>query len=187
MSDHDDVLPEEVQCRSAAVEEVDVDAGTILVRAVPYDVEVALSSTLFEKFERGSLGRASTAPHRVKMHLQHDGPLIGRADRIEDRDDGLWVWSKFSSTAHAQEARALAADGTLDQVSIRFRPMKGHMRVEYRGEEVHVSHSRAHLLDVDLVSHGAYSAGAYVASVRAAHQRATDRDRIIAALRSLQA
>lgn len=182
-----DLLLNDVECRSAVVEGIDADAGTILVRAVPYAVETELADGVFEQFERGSLGRAASAPHRVKMHLQHDGPLIGRGERIEDREDGLWMLAKFSATPAAQEARALAADGTLDQVSVRFRPMRDHMRVERRDGAVHITHSRAHLLDVDLVSHGAYFQDAFVASVRAADRRATARDALIARLEALQA
>lgn len=158
--------------RAAQIEEVDKDQGTILMRALPYDHEVELMPKLFESFDRGALARAADAPHRVKLfHLHSNHPashLIGHAMELDDRADGMWMRARFSNTLAGQEARELASDGTLDQVSVEFRPMKEWLKVDRRADGVHVRHSRAHLLGVALVPHGAYADKAFVAAVRAA-------------------
>jgi len=177
------------QHRAATVEHVDVDAGTILMRAIPYDVETSLGPRVFESFAPGAFARAANAPNRCKMWHEHGGPLIGCATEIEDRPDGSWIRAKFAKTTHAQEARELAADGVLDQVSITFRPVADEYRVDKRSDGVHVRHSRAALLGVALVAHGAYGADAVIASVRDADDGTVQRHReaMLARLRALDA
>jgi HK97 family phage prohead protease len=176
----------EIQHREAVVEHVDVDTGRILMRAVPYDVETRLGDDLFESFAPGAFSRAAASPGRCKLWHEHGGPLIGHATTIEDRPDGSWIDARISNTLAGQEARELASDGTLDQVSITFRPMRDWMKVTRGTDGFHVRHSRAALLGVALVAHGAYAEGAFVASVRDA---LTDkaREAAIARLRSLNA
>lgn len=182
------VLPpfDGLQHRAADVEHIDVDDGTILMRAVPYDVETQLADDLFESFAPAAFARAAAAPGRCKLWHEHGGPLIGHATTIEDRPDGTWINAKISNTLAGQEARELARDGTLDQVSITFRPMKDWMKVTRSERGFHVRHSRAGLLGVALVAHGAYADNAYIASIREA---GADRNReaALARLRSLQA
>jgi HK97 family phage prohead protease len=156
----------EVQTRAADIEDVDADKGTILLRAAPYGVEAQIDHDLWEQFDPKTFAAAAGAPHRTKLWNLHSGPLVGHALNIEDRDDGLWVNARFSNTPNGQEARELAADGTLDQCSVTFRPMKDWMKSEQRADGWHVRHSRAYLLGVALVPHGAYAEDAYVAAVR---------------------
>lgn len=172
------------QFRAADVEHVDPDNGTILMRAAPYDVETQLDHDLWESFAPATFARACNAPSRVKMWNEHGGPLIGHATTVEDRGDGIWINARFSNTASGQEARELANDGTLDQVSITFRPMPDWMKVTRKTDGLHVRHSRAALLGVALVAHGAYAESAYIASVRDA-ETARERERRLAILRSL--
>lgn len=172
-----------VQYRAADIEALDKDEGTALLKAVPYDVEVQLDEELWECFAPKAFERAAAAPHRVKMwngHSTNGGSLIGHAQTVEDRPDGLWTLFKFSNTVSGVEARELASDGTLDQVSIEFRPQKDWMKAERRTNGIHVRHSRAHLLGVALVPHGAYADHAFVASVR--DQRAREREALLARL-----
>jgi len=172
------------QYREASIEHLDPDEGTLLVRAVPYDVEAQLDRELFESFAPKAFARASNAPSRVKLWMGHNGPLIGHALDVEDRADGVWIRSRFSKTASATEARELASDGTLDQVSITFKPSWDYMKVTRKADGLHVRHSRAGLLGFALVPHGAYDVGAYVASVRSdAIDR--ERERRLAALKAL--
>jgi HK97 family phage prohead protease len=172
------------QHREATIEHLDLDEGTILMRAAPYDVECMLDHELFESFAPKTFERASNAPTRCKLWHLHDGPLVGHATEVEDRPDGLWIRSRFSKTPNAQEARELAADGTLDQCSITFRPMRDWMKVERRSDGLHIRHSRAGLLGVALVAHGAYAQDAFIASVRdASADRA--REAAIARLRAM--
>lgn len=177
------------QSRAASVEHIDPEAGTILMRAVPYDVETELTPGLWESFAPETFARAATQPSRCKLWHEHGGPLIGHALDVEDRPDGAWIRAKFSNTAAGQEARELAHDGSLDQVSITFRPMADWMKATRKPDgTVHVRHSRAALMGVALVAHGAYGEHAHIASVRDnadTAQRA--REAALARLRSLQA
>lgn len=154
------------QHRKATIEHLDVDEGTILMRAAPYDVEAQIDRELWESFAPKTFERAANAPSRCKLWHLHGGPLVGHATEVEDRHDGVWIRARFSNTINATEARELASDGTLDQVSVSFKPMKDFMRFEHRADGHHVRHSRAGLLGVALVPHGAYDEHAFVASVR---------------------
>lgn len=174
-----------MQHREATVEHLDTDAGTLVVRAVPYDHEVMLDRGLYELFEAKAFERAANAPSRCKMWMGHSGPLIGHATSVEDRADGVWVEAKFSHTPSAAEARELASDGTLDQVSITFKPQYDYMRVTRKPDGLHVRHSRAGLMGFALVPHGAYDTQAYVASIREVEVN-REREARIAALKSLQ-
>jgi HK97 family phage prohead protease len=173
-----------VQHREATIEHLDTDKGVLVCRAVPYDVEVALDRELHESFAPRAFERACNSASRCKMWMGHDGPLVGHALTVEDRPDGVWVEAKFSNTVNAVEARELAADGTLDQVSITFKPSFDHMRVTRKSDGLHVRHSRAGLMGIALVPHGAYDTHAYVASVRA-EEVDREREARIAALRAL--
>lgn len=177
----------EVQHRAAHVEDIDPERGTILLRAAPYDVEAQLDRELWESFAPATFARAADAPHRVKLFSGHPsmgGTIIGRGDEVDDRADGVWVRCRISNTLAGQEARELAADGTLDQCSVEFRALPDWYRVSRRRDGLHVRHARAHLLGVALVAHGAYAEGAFVASVRDA-QADRAREAVIAHLRAL--
>jgi HK97 family phage prohead protease len=179
-----------VQHRAADIESVDPDEGTLLCRAAPYDVEVALDRQLWESFAPKTFERAASAPTRIKMWNEHNGPLIGHAREIQDRADGVWIRAKFSNTLAGQEARTLASEGSLDQVSVTFKAMPDWMKVTRRPDGLHVRHARAALLGFALVALGAYSEHAFVASVRSdpldpAEQAMREREARIAALRAL--
>jgi phage head maturation protease len=182
-----------LQYRGATIEKIDPDQGTMLLRAVPYDVECRLEQRLWESFAPKAFAAAAEAPHRVKLwhgHSTTGGVAIGHARVVEDRPDGVWILAKRSNTLAAAEAWALASDGdedggaTLDQCSIEFKPNPDWMTVARKPDGLHVRHSRGHLYGVALVPHGAYAGDAFVASVR---QADADRRREaeIAHLRSL--
>lgn len=157
------------QWRAADVEHIDPEAGTVLVRAAPYGVEAQVGPNLWEQFHRGTFGAAAAAPHRVKLFVNHapNAVPVGRALSIEDRRDGVWAQLKFSNTAAATEARELAADGTLDQVSVEFRAIPEGYTWRNTRDGTHVKHTRAQLIGVALVPQGAYGDDAFVAQVRA--------------------
>lgn len=179
---------QEPQYRSVETETVDIDdsTGEVYLRAVQYDYWTQLGPQLFESFAPRSLERAANAPSRVKMAWDHGGKLIGHAKEIEDRADGLYARMAFSKTPTAQEARELVLDGTLDQCSMVFRPMKEHVEVRRSAEGLRVRHARAHLLSVDLVTHGAYGEAAVVVSAREA-SLLQEREELLARLRSMNA
>jgi HK97 family phage prohead protease len=157
---------DELQYRAADVEDIDLDEGMIVMRAAPYDVETMLDHELWESFAPKTFSRAANAPTRVKLWHEHQGPLIGHAKEVEDRPDGIWIRARFSNTPSALEARELASDGSLDQVSITFKPMREYMRVAQKPDGLHIRHSRGGLLGVALCAHGAYAENAFIASVR---------------------
>jgi HK97 family phage prohead protease len=178
-----------VQTRAATIEAYDADEGTVLLRAAPYGVEARLDAELWESFAPEAFARAAEAPHRVKLWHNHStagGALVGHARTVEDKRDGVWVRAKFSNTLAGQEARELAADGSLDECSVEFRADPGWWTVARKRDGLHVRHARAHLLGVALVPHGAYGAAAYVASVRGADEDHA-RELVLARLRALTA
>lgn len=175
-----------VQHRAAKLEDIDLEAGTILMRAAPYDVEAEIGPGLWEAFAPKTFERAANAPSRCKLWNGHNGPLIGHAIEVKDAADGVWVRSKFSNTANAAEARELASDGTLDQCSVTFKVNPTWFKATRRTDGIHIRHSRGSLLGVALVPHGAYDTDAMVLSVRDAN-RERQREQILAELRSLTA
>lgn len=181
---------EGVQTRTATVEKVDADAGTILMRAAPYGVETRIGPGLFESFEPGTFAGAAAAPHRVKLWHEHDGPLIGHAAAVEDKPDAVWVRAKFANTLAGQEARELARDGTIDQVSVEFQPRREWFKATRLADGLHVRHSKATLLGVALVAHGAYLDESRIVSVRdhdAARRAEAAEERRLARLAALDA
>jgi HK97 family phage prohead protease len=115
------------------------------------------------------------------MWHEHGGPLIGSAREVKDQSDGVWVRAKFSNTLAGQEARELASDGTLDQCSVEFKPLREWMRVERRADGLHVRHARAQLFGFALTTRGMYGENAYIASVRD-EQASKERDAVRARL-----
>lgn len=154
------------QHRKAKIEDVDPVKGTILMRGVPYDHEIQLYPEFFETFAPGTFAAAQRAPHRAKLWHEHGGPIVGCGVEVDDRADGLWIRARFANTQAGQDARELARDGIIDQVSIEFRPLEEWLSVKRSEKGMHVTHKRAHLLGVALVAHGAYDSEAFVAAVR---------------------
>lgn len=174
--------------RAATIEEFDPDEGTILVRAAPYEVETELTPGLFERFARGTFAAAAAAPHRVKLWLGHstaNGTPVGVGRTVEDRRDGLYVRAKIANTAAGHDARELAADGVLDEVSVEFTSNPDWYSARRRPDGVHVLHTRGRLLGVALVPHGAYADNAKVLEVRSLVVQPDPRDAAIARLKSL--
>ena len=176
---------EGVQYRAADVEHLDLEEGTILMRAAPYDVEVPLGHRLWESFAPKTFAAAANAPTRCKLWNGHGSASpIGHAKEVEDRPDGLWIRARFSKTVAADEARELAADGTLDQCSIEFMPrLNPDKDIAEKADGLHIRHRYGVLLGVALVPHGAYADDAFIASVR---DMSSDKSReaLIARLRS---
>jgi HK97 family phage prohead protease len=155
-----------VQYRAADIEHLDVNDSTVLLRAAPYDHEIQLDRELWESFAPAAFAKAAAAPHRIKLHHEHSGPLIGHGIEVVDKADGIWVRAKISNTLAGQEARELARDGSLDQCSITFKPLADWMQVQRRSDGIHVRHTRGYMLGVALCAHGAYADKAFIASVR---------------------
>lgn len=168
------------QKRKADIEDVDPVRGTILVRAVPYDHEIQLYPELFETFAPGTFTAAQRAPHRAKLWNEHGGPVVGCGVEVDDRADGLWIRARFANTQAGQDARELARDQILDQVSIEFRPLEEWLTVKRSDQGMHITHKRAHLLGVALVAHGAYDDEAFIAAVRDGSDKERERAEALA-------
>lgn len=169
-----------VQHRRAEVAEI--EDRSILLRAVPYDTQAPIDTGLVESFEPGAFSRATRDPGRVKLWFGHSdtptGQIVGKAEEVIDRADGVLVRARISETPYGDQLRTLAADGVLDEASIEFRPIPKEMKIRREGETVHVRHLRAHLLGVALVPHGAYGRDALVLSVRDIRAKAVEKARL---------
>jgi HK97 family phage prohead protease len=158
-----------VQTRSATLAALDVDERLIELRAVPYGVETRLAPNLVESFSPKAFAAAGKDPGRVKLwdkHSTEGGHPVGWAEAVEDRADGVYIRTRVSATSAGNDLLTLARDGVLDEASVEFQPIPDDMRVTRRGDDTVVSHRRARLLGVALVTHGAYGRGATVLSVR---------------------
>ena len=169
-------LDDEVQCRSATIEDVKPE-GVLVIKAVPYDVEIQLATDLFESFAPGAFARAANAPTRLHLWSGHQtlpdgtitrGPLVGRGVSVEDRPDGCWMEAKVSQTPAGVEMLTLIQDGVLTDPSIEFRCIPADMSAQrHQSGGISIRHARAHLRGVAIVPEGAYSTNAYIESVRA--------------------
>lgn len=177
-----------LQFRRAEIK--DTDEKSVLLRAVPYDVEVPIDVGLLESFEPGAFRAAVKDPARVKLWHDHSdtprGRIAGVATEIEDRADGSYVRARFAQTDAGRELHSLIVDGILDEASIEFRAIPKELQV-VRGEDaVHVRHRRAHLRGVAVVPEGAYGRDALALSVRDIREKAIEKARA-AALAELRA
>ena len=159
-----------VQTRSATVDALDVEERRIVLRAAPYGVETRLAPGLVESFAPHAFRNASKDPARVKLwagHSTEGGSPVGWAEGIDDEAAGPLIRMRVSGTAAGNDLLTLARDGVLDEASVEFQPIPEDMKVTRRGDDTVVRHTRARLLGVALVTHGAYGRGAVVLSVRA--------------------
>lgn len=175
------LIPEQfdsIQFRRASIETV--DERVIQLRAVPYDVETEIDRGLFESFEPAAFKNAERDPGRVKLWFGHSndgGRIVGQGFQIDDRPDGLDVFTRVSSTSAGDELLTLAADKVLDEASIEFDPIPRAMSIRRDGSKLHVRHKRGRLMGVALVPHGAYGRNALVTSVRDIREKAAERAR----------
>lgn len=185
---------EELQIRAAKVETVDEDRGLIDVRIAPYEYEADLGDGLTEVFTRGAFAAAVANPSRCKVSDQQHGRnvIIGNAVALRDEEDAIYGTLRIADTAAGRDVLTLLRSGpdgsppVLDEMSVEFRPMKRHMRVQRRSSDLLVRHDRAVLVGVSPVGAGAYGREARVLAVRAAEQ-ASAQERELAYLASLTA
>lgn len=148
------------------------DGRTIYGIAVPYDVEMRVTSDTTEVFRQGAFADVVRAPHRVKLLRGHDAKAypLGRATLLRETDKGLYAEFKISKTREGDEALELIKDGALDQLSIGFMPLKNRKRPDGVIERI-----KAHLAEVSLVTFGAYGDFAMVTGTRAEDRASTPR------------
>lgn len=135
-------------------------------RLVPFGVDVRISDTLTERFERGAFNHQLKAAHRVAFHYLHSnnpgGLPIGRGHLLRDEEQGLWGEFKVVDSPLGSHYLEMAREGMLRQWSIGFIPEKE------RADGSTVVYTRANLFELALVPEGAYGELASVAAVREA-------------------
>jgi HK97 family phage prohead protease len=152
----------------------DEDGHTMIIRAVPWDVEVPIGPNAVESFDRSAFDAQMPAAHRVPIMLGHPSShagrglndfLIGRFRSMEAGTDGLMVEARVARTQAGEEALQLYHDGVLDEASIGFKDMG--TRESRRGVTRVFHRMKAHLDHLALVPSGAYGeVGAKVLAVR---------------------
>jgi HK97 family phage prohead protease len=145
------------------------DGRTLEARIVPYGVPATVADPpTFEPYEemfvRGAFDAQLKAAHRVKVWLnfEHEQGLrgiVGAAQEIESRDDGLYGTFRVHDNADGDKALQFVRDGLTTELSMEFAPLKSSRRNGV------VERLRAHLDRVSLCRRGAF-AGAEVLSLR---------------------
>lgn len=168
------------------VDSIDIDEGIVEARIVPYEVEADLGDGLHEIFSRAAFAASIGNPARCKVtDQQHNRTVnIGKAISLRDEHDGLYGTLKIVQTAAGRDCLLLMREEVLSDVSVEFRPMRGHYEVSKRSDGFLLRHRRAELCGVSPVGTGAYPT-ARVLSVRAAHVQ-HEREKALAYLDSLK-
>jgi phage head maturation protease len=146
------------------IEEALLERGSgerqIDLRIVPWDVPGKTQGGP-EVFRRGAF--ADVDPTRVTVEAyRHGGPLVGRGERIEEREDGAYLVTRISEVPDGDTLLTLAADRVLQDASVVFRPLPGGSR---RLSDGTIERSRVDLRRVAILERGAYP-GASVIAVR---------------------
>jgi HK97 family phage prohead protease len=142
----------------------DAPRRTISGTAVPYNVPATVSDGTAVIFRPGSLPVEGKAP---RLFMYHDASMpVGVVTERVDTEQGMMFSAKISATNLGNDALVMAADGTIDQVSVGVNPTKfsydeaGTMIIE-----------AADWTELSLVPIGAFGDMANIASVAASiHQ-----------------
>ncbi len=145
--------------------QTDVSGRTIFGIAAPFDQWAEVhdnkgpSRPYQERIARGAFARSiRERGHKISLIYdhQHESTLpIGRAVRLEERDDGLYGEFQVARTARGDEALELVRDGMLDGFSIRAGIVKS--KADSRSQ---VTRHELALADVSLTPQPVYgSAG----------------------------
>ena len=95
---------------------------TISGTAVPYNVPATVSDGTSVIFRPGSLPVEGKAP---RLFMYHDASMpVGVVTERVDTEQGMMFSAKISATNLGNDALVMAADGTIDQVSVGVNPTK---------------------------------------------------------------
>jgi len=95
---------------------------TISGTAVPYNVPATVSDGTQVIFRPGSLPVEGKAP---RLFMYHDASMpVGVVTERVDTEQGMMFSAKISATNLGNDALVMAADGTIDQVSVGVNPTK---------------------------------------------------------------
>jgi len=100
----------------------DAPRRTISGTAVPYNVPATVSDGTAVIFRPGSLPVEGKAP---RLFMYHDASMpVGVVTERVDTEQGMMFSAKISATNLGNDALVMAADGTIDQVSVGVNPTK---------------------------------------------------------------
>jgi HK97 family phage prohead protease len=95
---------------------------TISGTAVPYNVVARVSDGTEVIFKPGSLPIEGKAP---RLFMYHDASMpVGVVTERVDTEQGMMFTARISATSMGNDALVMAADGTIDQVSVGVNPTK---------------------------------------------------------------
>jgi len=150
---------------SSQVEAADTERRVIAGKIVPFE-EVGNTSVGKVVFAKGSIEIGD--PGKVKMLMQHrpEKP-IGRMQKFNQAEDGIYASFKISSSMQGQDALILAGEQLIDGLSVGVDVNKSVQKKDY----LYVT--SATLREVSLVESPAFSA-AQVTKVAASESEAED-------------
>jgi HK97 family phage prohead protease len=150
---------------SSQVEAADTERRVIAGKIVPFE-EVGNTSVGKVVFAKGSIEIGD--PGKVKMLMQHrpEKP-IGRMQKFNQAEDGIYASFKISSSMQGQDALILAGEQLIDGLSVGVDVNKSVQKKDY----LYVT--SATLREVSLVESPAFSA-AQVTKVAASENEAED-------------
>jgi len=140
--------------RSFEIRETNVETREVIGRAVPYNDVIDIGGGDKEQFARGSVDLNS----HVKLFRDHK-EIIGKVNSMEEREDGLWIKAKISSTKLGDETLELVKDGAIRSFSVGFIPV-----VDEKQDRT-IIRKKVNLKEVSLVAFPAYE-NASVTEVR---------------------
>lgn len=140
---------------------------TISGVAVPYNTFAVVNDNTEVMFMPGSLPVDGKAP---RLFMYHDASQpVGVVTERVDTDQGMMFTARISATQLGNDALVMAADGTIDQVSVGVNPTK----FSY-DEQDRMIIEAAEWLELSLVPIGAFGDSAQITQVAASiHQNPT--------------
>lgn len=112
-----------VRSLTSEIPEVDGDGNTVIVRLIPWNDPRKVydrGRSYVESFARGGLKVAPELPLPLYVENEHDGPVIGVLDEVEDRDDGLYGTVRLSRSTRGTDALEDIRARILRYVSVDF-------------------------------------------------------------------
>jgi HK97 family phage prohead protease len=142
----------------------DAPRRTISGVAVPYNVPATVSDGTAVIFRPGSLPVEGKAP---RLFMYHDASMpVGVVTERAETEEGMMFSAKISTTSLGNDALVMAADGTIDQVSVGVNPTK----FSYDEEGTMIIEA-ADWMELSLVPIGAFGDAANITKVAASiHQ-----------------
>jgi HK97 family phage prohead protease len=142
----------------------DAPRRTISGTAVVYNVSAVVSDGTAVIFRPGSLPVEGKAP---RLFMYHDASMpVGIVTERVNTEEGMLFSAKISATSLGNDALVMAADGTIDQVSVGVNPTK----FSYDEEGTMIIEA-ADWMELSLVPIGAFGDAANITKVAASiHQ-----------------